>query len=121
MSNTTYDVIVVGAGNAAMCAALAAEEKGAKVVMLERAPESEAGGNSRYTAGAMRFAHNGLQDILTLVDLNPDEIENNDLGTYKTDDFRSEERRRGQECVSTCKSRWAPWQSKKKQRKLSQT
>src|SRR3546814_685841 len=87
MSNTTYDVIVVGAGNAAMCAALAAEENGAKVVMLERAPESEAGGNSRYTAGAMRFAHNGLQDILTLVDLNPDEIENNDFGTYTTDDF----------------------------------
>src|SRR3546814_12677820 len=118
MSNTTYDVIVVGAGNAAMCAALAAEENGAKVVMLERAPESEAGGNSRYTAGAMRFAHNGLQDILTLVDLNPDEIENNDFGTYTTDDFyddmfrvtqyrtdRSEESRVGKECVSTCKSR----------------
>src|SRR3546814_14262236 len=35
----------------------------------------------------MRFAHNGLQDILTLVDLNPDEIENNDFGTYTTDDF----------------------------------
>src|SRR3546814_15667536 len=122
MSNTTYDVIVVGAGNAAMCAALAAEENGAKVVMLERAPESEAGGNSRYTAGAMRFAHNGLQDILTLVDLNPDEIENNDFGTYTTDDFyddifrvtqyrtdtdlcRTEERRVGKAGGSTFRSR----------------
>ena len=37
-----YDVIVVGAGNAAMCAALSAHEHGAKVVILERAPEEEA-------------------------------------------------------------------------------
>ena len=34
-----YDVVVVGAGNAAFCAALAAQEQGAKVVMLEAAPE----------------------------------------------------------------------------------
>ena len=82
-----YDVIVVGAGNAAMCAALSAHEHGAKVVILERAPEEEAGGNSRYTAGAMRFAHNGLQDIMTLVDLTDEEIENNDFGTYTTDQY----------------------------------
>ncbi|MEC8793387.1 MAG: tricarballylate dehydrogenase, partial [Pseudomonadota bacterium] len=68
-----------------MCAALSAHEHGAKVVILERAPEEEAGGNSRYTAGAMRFAHNGLQDIMTLVDLTDEEIENNDFGTYTTD------------------------------------
>ncbi|HLA20176.1 MAG TPA: FAD-dependent oxidoreductase, partial [Pseudolabrys sp.] len=41
------DVVVVGAGNAAFCAALAAAEHGVSVLMLERAPESEAGGNSR--------------------------------------------------------------------------
>ena len=35
-----FDVIVVGAGNAAFCAALAAREKGASVLMLERAPEA---------------------------------------------------------------------------------
>ena len=47
-----YDVIVVGGGNAAFCAALAAREQGARVLVLERAPEDEAGGNSRFTAGA---------------------------------------------------------------------
>ena len=82
-----FDVIVVGAGNAAMCAAMSAHENGAKVCILERANEDEAGGNSRYTAGALRFAHNGLQDIMTLVDLTDDEKENNDFGTYTTDQF----------------------------------
>src|ERR1700724_2330425 len=45
-----YDVIVVGAGNAAFCAALAAQEQGASVLMLEAAPEQESGGNRRLTA-----------------------------------------------------------------------
>ena len=55
------DVVVVGAGNAAMCAALAAREHGVEVIVLERAPEDEAGGNTRFTAGAIRFAYNGLR------------------------------------------------------------
>ena len=50
-----YDVVVVGAGNAAFCAALAAQENGARVLVLEAAPFDERGGNSRYTAGALRF------------------------------------------------------------------
>ena len=87
MAKNDYDVIVVGAGNAALCAALAAEEKGAKIAVLERAPEDLSGGNSRFTAGAIRFAHNGLQDLQTVLDLNPDEIENTDFGVYTTDDF----------------------------------
>lgn len=57
MSKYSYDVVVVGAGNAALCAALAAEENGARTLVLERAPESENGGNSRFTAGAIRFAY----------------------------------------------------------------
>ena len=40
-----YDVVVVGAGNAALCAALAARENGALVLILEAAPEHERGGN----------------------------------------------------------------------------
>ena len=62
-----YDVIIVGAGNAAFCAALAARENGASVVMLEAAPEDESGGNSRFTAGSMRVVYNGVEDIRTLV------------------------------------------------------
>jgi glycine/D-amino acid oxidase-like deaminating enzyme len=46
MNSPEYDVIVVGAGNAALCAALSAREHGARVVVLECAPEAESGGNS---------------------------------------------------------------------------
>ena len=55
MADQRWDVVVVGAGNAAFCAALAAREKGAKVLMLERAPKELMGGNSRFTAGAFGF------------------------------------------------------------------
>ena len=41
-----YDVVVVGKGNAALCAALAARDQGARVGMLEAAPEGESGGNN---------------------------------------------------------------------------
>lgn len=70
-----YDVIVVGAGNAALCAALSARENGAKVLVLERAPRDERGGNSYFTAGGFRFAHEGLDDVATdiLTDLSPAE------------------------------------------------
>ncbi len=77
MSENQYDVIVVGAGNAALCAALSAHENGAKVLILERAPEGEMGGNSFFTAGGFRFAHDGLEDVCkdVLVDLTPEEKE----------------------------------------------
>jgi tricarballylate dehydrogenase len=81
-------VIVVGAGNAAMCAALAAREAGARVTVLERAPEDESGGNSRFTAGAMRVVYNGVDDIKRLVpDLSADEIATTDFGTYTAEQF----------------------------------
>jgi tricarballylate dehydrogenase len=84
----TWDVIIVGAGNAAFCAALAAQEKGASVLVLEAAPENESGGNSRFTAGAMRVVYNGVDDIKALVpDLSKDEIATTDFGTYTQDQF----------------------------------
>ena len=59
-----FDVIVVGAGNAALCAAISAREQGAaKVLMLEKAPVEERGGNSLFTAGGFRFVHEGLDDL----------------------------------------------------------
>ena len=83
-----YDLIVVGAGNAALCAALAAAESGAKVVVLERAPEAESGGNSRFTAGAMRIAYRGVEDLRAIMpDLAEPEIARTDFGAYSEDQF----------------------------------
>ena len=88
MTEKNWDVVVVGGGNAAFCAALAAHEQGASVVMLEAAPLDEAGGNSAFTAGAMRVVYNGVEDILKLVpDLSDTEIETTDFGTYTQDEF----------------------------------
>ena len=85
---SAYDVIVVGGGNAAFCTALSAREQGAKVVMLERAPEDERGGNSRFTAGAMRVVYDGVDDLLELVpDLTEDELANTDFGAYTADKY----------------------------------
>jgi tricarballylate dehydrogenase len=85
---TNYDVIVVGAGNAAFCAAHAAREAGAAVIMLERAPEAESGGNSRFTAGAIRFAYDGIEDLKAIMpDLTDDEIATTDFGRYTADQF----------------------------------
>src|SRR2546428_8962572 len=88
MAKSEADVIVVGAGNAAFCAALAAQEQGASVLMLEAAPEEESGGNSRFTAGSVRVAYNGVDDIKSLVpDLTEQEIASTDFGTYTREQF----------------------------------
>ena len=88
MPSKSYDVVIVGAGNAALCAALSARENGASVLILECAPEDQSGGNSRFTAGAIRFAYRGVEDIREVVtDLSEDEIANTDFGTYDEDQF----------------------------------
>jgi tricarballylate dehydrogenase len=82
-----YDVIVVGGGNAALCAALSAKEHSHRVLVLERAPEDEAGGNSRFTAGLMRVAYNGVDDLRKLIELSEDEVARSDFGAYTTEQF----------------------------------
>ena len=88
MKQAQYDVVVVGAGNAALCAALSAQENGAKVLVLEKSPESERGGNSAFAGAYMRFVYNGAEDIISLAgDLSPEEIAISDFGTYTEEQF----------------------------------
>ncbi|HYQ95265.1 MAG TPA: FAD-binding protein, partial [Burkholderiales bacterium] len=82
-----WDVVVVGGGNAALCGALSARETAKRVLVLERAPEDEAGGNSRFTAGLLRIVYNGAQDLAQLIDLSKEELERTDFGTYTADQF----------------------------------
>lgn len=82
------DVVVVGAGNAALCAALAAREEGAEVVVLERAPREQRGGNTAFVGGATRMVFSGLDDIEQLVpDLTDEQRASSDFGSYSPADF----------------------------------
>src|SRR5579863_5761859 len=82
------DVVVIGAGNAALSAALAATELNVQVLVLERAPEEEAGGNSRFTAGAFRCVYDGVDDLRALMpDLTDEEVANSDFGSYTEEKF----------------------------------
>ncbi len=58
------DVLVIGGGNAALCAALMAREAGASVLLLESAPREWRGGNSQHTRN-LRCMHDAPQDVLT--------------------------------------------------------
>lgn len=92
MSTPASDrVLVVGSGNAALCAAVSAAESGARVHVLERAPEHARGGNSAYTGGAFRVVYDGLADLKRLVpDLGEDEAARADFGSYTAVQFFDE-------------------------------
>jgi tricarballylate dehydrogenase len=81
------DVLVIGKGNAALCAALAARDGGATVTMLEAASEEESGGNSAFAGGVMRFAFDGIEDLKRITDLTPEEIASSDFGTNTRDEY----------------------------------
>src|SRR5215510_10773377 len=89
--NGQCDVIIIGAGNAALCAAIAAREQGASVLVLEKAPEYFRGGNTYFTGGIIRCAYNGMEDIKFLIpDMTPEEEASVDVGKYTEDDFYSD-------------------------------
>jgi tricarballylate dehydrogenase len=83
----SFDVVVVGTGNAALSAALSASDNGAKkILVIEKASKKERGGNSRYTNGAFRFAYNGYSDLKKIIPTlkNSNSI---DYGKYTVSDF----------------------------------
>ncbi|QIZ11085.1 FAD-dependent tricarballylate dehydrogenase TcuA [Priestia megaterium] len=83
-----YDVVVVGAGNAALCAAIAAKENGAEVIVLERGPVEKRGGNSFFTDGAIRVAYNNLENIRRIIpDITDEEAEKIVMPEYTQSDF----------------------------------
>lgn len=88
MTGVAKQVIVVGAGNAALCAAISAAESGARVTVLERAPRIARGGNSAFTGGCFRTVYEGADDIARLVpDLTPEERDSSDFGIYDAETF----------------------------------
>src|ERR1700728_479459 len=88
MSTGPRHVIVAGGGNAGLCAALSAAEQGARVTLLERAPMAKRGGNTAFTAGAMRVAYEGDEGILRLVpDLSAEQLAISDFGVYDQSRF----------------------------------
>ncbi|HQT76419.1 MAG TPA: FAD-dependent tricarballylate dehydrogenase TcuA [Rhodopila sp.] len=60
----TYDVLIAGGGNAALCAAITARQAGASVILIESAPKAFRGGNSRHTRN-LRAMHDQPNSVLT--------------------------------------------------------
>ncbi len=91
MTPETYvepDVLVIGAGNAAANAALAAREAGATVAMLEAAPQDARAGNSAFTGGAFRFVYDGIDDLLPIApDIADLDLGNVDFGSYTREQY----------------------------------
>ncbi len=78
-----YDVVVAGAGNAGLTAALSAAEQGASVLVLEKAPEYLRGGNTYFTGGLFRFAYDGIDDVADVIgDMDAAERRSVDVGSY---------------------------------------
>src|SRR5580704_7832469 len=86
------DVVVIGGGSAAFDAAVAACENGAnRVVMLEKAPESEYGGNARYSGTGFRFWHGGPEEIREFVaDVDDDYFKSLQISPYGKEEFSAD-------------------------------
>ncbi|ROV99095.1 hypothetical protein VMCG_06607 [Cytospora schulzeri] len=94
LQSQDWDVLVVGGGNAGFSAAISASEglseRGVKprVLLIDKCPPSWAGGNSYFTAGAMRCVHDGLSDVLPIVNnVDAQLAEKIDLDPYTQKDF----------------------------------
>lgn len=95
MGHEDYDVVVVGAGNAALSAALSAKDAGAeRVLVLEASSKAERGGNSTYTGGFFRFPYETLADLEPMLnDASRKWIDRVDVEPYPTDRMLADLRR----------------------------
>jgi tricarballylate dehydrogenase len=86
------DVIVIGGGSAAFETAVSAHEQGARnIIMLEKAPEAEYGGNARYSGTGFRFWHRGAQEIRELVPEMDDAVfDTLQISPYSKEDFSAD-------------------------------
>ncbi|EJC97898.1 FAD/NAD-binding domain-containing protein [Fomitiporia mediterranea MF3/22] len=85
----TYDCIVVGSGHAGSCAALSAAQSGCKrVLIVEKAPREWTGGNGFFTAGGHRTTHEGVKDLLPIVqNVSAEQAYLIDMDPYRAEDF----------------------------------
>jgi tricarballylate dehydrogenase len=90
MTSETFDVLVIGTGNAAMSAAVAARNYGASVLMLEKGPREAIGGNSFFAGGGFRFAYEGIDDVRRLIDLSDAELRAVDVGAYTASKYHDD-------------------------------
>ncbi len=88
MTALSYDVIVVGAGNAGLCAALAAHQMGTKVLLLDKCPKPSRGGNTRLSGGGFRFIYSNVNDLRPMLpDLSDAEAARLEVGSYSSSDY----------------------------------
>lgn len=88
MTNEEYDLVVVGAGNAALCSAIASRENGLTVLVLERGPKNKRGGNSFFTDGAIRFAYKDVYALQSIIPtLTDKEVEKIEMPDYHEEDY----------------------------------
>jgi len=83
MAGKIHDVIIIGAGNAGLSAALAARQADTRVLLLDKCPKSVRGGNTRFSGGGFRFTYNSLDDMRPMLPgLTDEEASKMEVGTY---------------------------------------
>ena len=88
-ASQSCDVVVIGGGSSAFEAAVSARQTGAeRVVMLEKAPEPEFGGNARYSHTGFRFCHSGRDEVRAFIpNVDDDEFTNMVINPYTPEEF----------------------------------